>query len=167
MNHFEDLESKLSDLKLNNLPATESTILIKKFFSDLFNKEPRYIIYANRIGKNAYDYVDEESEYLYDLTVIEQETSNIHYPFLKRTVLVLESEWGNLNEILYDFQKLLMSNSKNKVMVFQSYHLEDFEMILNYMKANIEQYEYSKGDYFLCCFINYKNKFKVKHLHLE
>jgi hypothetical protein len=164
MDYINNLEEKLNKLNLNGVSATESSIAIKKLFSSFFNNDEKFTIYANHIGKDWDKYVDEEVEYLYDLTVIVNELSNIEFPFLTKTLLVLESEWGNLKQIVEDFQKLLISNATYKVLVFQQNQIENIDTIFTFLETNIEIYNRSNGTFYLCCFINNENKFRVKVL---
>lgn len=56
-------------------------------------------------------------EWLYDLTLLDYSPET---RILKRTILVLESEWSwDQREIEYDFHKLLLAKADLRVMVFQ------------------------------------------------
>jgi len=75
-----------------------------------------------RIGKllkfsvcaNRSDHSDDH-EWLYDLIWLDADENNL----LLSAPLSMEIEWGSLEDIIYDFEKLLTANSKYKVMVFQ------------------------------------------------
>lgn len=160
------LEKQLNKLAkgLISIKAKDSkwTLGIKKFFAKKFANTGNFI-YASGLPER---HNTENLEYLYDLTILQQNASNnatIKDPFVNKTILVLESEWGNQKEIIYDFQKLLMSNSEYKVMVFQDYKLEDNnkDLVFNYMKENINKYRGINGIFILVCYLYYDGVFEV------
>lgn len=54
---------------------------------------------------------------------------------------------------MYDFQKLLISNSKYKVIVFRC-HSSELNSFFDYMKKNIKSYNSANGKFFLIGYAN-------------
>ncbi len=87
----------------------EWTEILNKEFIALAHSKPNYQIYTKTEGRDW-------GEWLYDITICKIDKTN---EFIQETILVLESEWkSDSNSINEDFQKLLLCNSKYKVMVF-------------------------------------------------
>ena len=168
MLELKKIEEKLSKLSIDVYNRTKITLDIKRLFAEFFckpNTENVYSISANKMGegKEKWDYIDYDQEFMFDLTVVEEEMSGIKGvpPYIIKTILSLESELdGNLKLVIDDFQKLLLSNSEFKVMVFKC-HSNEFEQWTNYMKKNIDKYKNTNGTFFLIGFLNDKNKFNI------
>jgi hypothetical protein len=64
--------------------------------------------------------------------------------------LVAECEWGGEGGIKYDFEKLLISKSQYKLMIFKSDSDKNIDDIINKMKIWINIFrQTSKGDRYL------------------
>jgi hypothetical protein len=61
-------------------------------------------------NKDYFVYPGDDRQWLLDLIWLHKKTGAIH--------LAAESEWGNLGEVLYDFQKLLCVKSPLKIMIY-------------------------------------------------
>lgn len=86
---------------------------------------------------------------------------------LKRLVLALESEWAGKRRVdnnekndkdvygavKYDFQKLVVSNAENKVMIFQE-RGENLDEITKYIEDQINMFPMKKNDTILCVAYN-------------
>lgn len=93
----------------------------------------------------------------------------------KEFPLVVECEWqkrrkgdktkDKLSDIKYDFQKLLLANTKLKVMIFQTTDLDkELEELSQYFDKAIETYESKeKGHFLFIAFCNKKKSFYYKY----
>lgn len=72
---------------------------------------------------------------------------------LRKLVLALESEWGtNVDEILYDFCKLLLVRAELKVLVFYQPNDEKIEEVISRIRNAIDEYQDKQpGDAYLVC----------------
>ncbi len=73
------------------------------------------------------------NEWLYDFTCLKYNLDD----WLKKIVLVAECEWGNWNEIMADFEKLLLARAYVRVMIFdgqQSSPPETVQTFRRYIK---------------------------------
>jgi hypothetical protein len=138
------------------------TVEIKHKFASLF-ESTSFDIYANKIGDDPNCYFSYSQEYLYDLTVFEEKpSSRANINFLVKTILVLESEWsGNFKEVIDDFQKLLVANAINKVLVFKC-HSTELDGYIGFMNQNIKEYIGGSGNYLLISYINDMHKFIIR-----
>ncbi len=128
---------EISDRCGNNTDWTHN--LNKEFITFAHNKD--FKIYSKTQGSNW-------TEWLYDITICKQTGE-----YIDETYLVAESEWSLYDEdIWYDFQKLLLSNSKYKVMIFQQKSTEDQEKMFTDMRKQIESYKTCNGIFILTCF---------------
>lgn len=115
---------------------TESLNILFKKFADNYGCE----IYNKTLNK----------EWLYDITICKQSKGCID-----ETFLVAESEWSIYGEdIWYDFQKLLLSNSKYKVMIFSRKNIDEQEQMVADMKKQVQSYRTCNGIFLFACFIN-------------
>jgi len=139
------------------------TVEIKHKFASLFESTD-FSVYANRIGDDPFRYFSYEQEYLYDLTVFEEkQSSRAGIDFVTRTILVLESEWStSFKSIIDDFQKLLIANALNKVLIFRC-HSTDLENYIGFMEQNIKEYLGGTGNYFLIAYMTDMHKFIVRN----
>lgn len=102
----------------------------------------------------------ENWEYLFDVCFLETGRTGSpgdgyftrDYP-LRKLVLALESEWGtNVNEILYDFCKLLLVRAELKVLVFYQPNEEKIEEVISRIRNAINEYQDKQpGDAYLVC----------------
>jgi len=61
--------------------------------------------------------------------------------------LVCESDWGNIESVKYDFQKLLLARSKYRIMIF-----ECGRVAIQWCKSQIKQFKLTQsGDRYLFC----------------
>ena len=124
----------LKSIGKNNSTWTEN--LNKEFTNFGHNKDLH--VYSKTEGSDWH-------EWLYDVTICKQDGEEI-----LESYLVLESEWKtddvSINE---DFQKLLLSNSKFKVMVFDSR-----KDIIPNMLGQIKKYKNANGIFILACHIS-------------
>ena len=127
---------KKSDGCGSDKPWTKNLNVLFKKFADKHSCE----IYNKTLNK----------EWLYDITICKQSKG-----FITETLLIAESEWSiYVEDIWYDFQKLLLSNSKYKVMIFSRKNIAEQEQMVTDMKKQIESYKSCNGIFLLACFIN-------------
>ena len=103
-----------------------------------------------------------EAEWLYDLVWFESNKNNE----LLDVGLVLESEWNkSFDQVKYDFEKLLLSKSKYKVMVFQNGEkaTEEIFNILERILNNCRLAE-TPERYLLFGYNNQDDSFHIKHI---
>jgi hypothetical protein len=143
----------------NSFNRDKFTLEIKHKFASLF-EETTFEIYANRIGEDPNGYFSYGQEYLYDLTVFEEKPSTRDdIRFVTKTILVLESEWAtNFKCIIDDFQKLLVANAINKVLIFKC-HSTELDGYIGFMNQNIKEYQNGTGNYFLSTYLSDMHKF--------
>lgn len=116
-----------------------------------FSHDKGFAIYSKTRGSNW-------TEWLYDITICKQTKENID-----ETYLVVESEWSIYgDEIWYDFQKLLLCNSKYKAMVFIRKTEEDWKKMIVDMKQQIKLYKTCNGVFILACFVDYNNGYEFE-----
>lgn len=85
-------------------------------------------------------------EWLFDVTGLLYDQEG----YLKRTVLVAESEWGRENEIYGDFEKLLLARADVRVMVFDGSQNPGYRAIFETLATYIARCEHSQaGDSWL------------------
>ena len=104
--------------------------------------------------------------YLFDAIVVETKKFDYKFDYFTRTILTLESELSGttLKDIVDDFQKLLVSNSEYKVMVFKC-HSSEFDEWTKFLKDNINIYYKPKiGIYYLVAYLTDKLKFEILEL---
>lgn len=94
-------------------------------------------------------------EWLYDISWLK--TKDIDgYDVIEKMILAVESEWGIKDEeILEDFQKLLVCNAEMKVFIFQ-----DRKDIINLLKKTVEIFKESNGNFLLAMYDNTQIEFK-------
>lgn len=105
--------------------------------------------------------IEYENEWLYDLVWYKEDNDN----FLSSVPLVMESEWDkSFKAIKYDFEKLLLSKSKYKIMIFQATEPKQ-NTYFQLLEEGIEKFHADNVSetYVLACFdeIPYEFKFKV------
>ncbi len=92
-----------------------------------------------------------DNEWLYDFVWYKVDANE----YLQEVVLVAESEWAlNLNEVKYDFEKLLLANAGLRLMVCEA-KIDKTEEYKQYFKEAIAVYKQGKiGDTFLIAIFN-------------
>jgi hypothetical protein len=162
--NLSDIEVKLDQIIIANanFGREKFTVEIKHKFASLF-EATEFGVYANKIGDDPNSYFSYKQEYMYDLAVFEEKQSPRNdVDFVVRTILALESEWSsNFKGVIDDFQKLLVANAMNKVMVFRC-HSSELEDYTGFMMQNINEYSGGSGKFFLVAFISDQHKFIVK-----
>jgi hypothetical protein len=110
---------KLPDGRRIRTPA------VQKVLRDLADKQD-YLVYPG----------DDGSGWLLDLIWLHRETGAIH--------LATESEWGNQDEVLCDFQKLLCVKSPLKIMVYWAKRsfVSEFEKYMQDFDEHLEGENY-------------------------
>ncbi|MGA9755973.1 MAG: hypothetical protein WBV23_12625 [Desulfobaccales bacterium] len=89
---------------------------------------------------------DEGQEWLYDIVWYQSDNEK----YMTDVPLVAECEWGGEGAIKYDFEKLLISRSPYKLMIFQSDSDKNINDIINKMKIWITNFrQTSKRDRYL------------------
>lgn len=165
------VDTQLAILAENDHHRKDLSKSIKFLFAKLFEQENNYYCYANCIADNDYSIIHGDSEFIFDLIVVEEyprgnsRVPNVH--FIKKTVLALESELdSNLQAVLEDFQKLLVANAMEKVIVFRC-HSSEFSEWIDCLTEHIKMYD-SKNDerYHLIAKINDKQLFMRKTIDL-
>lgn len=110
-------------------------------FINYWKIEKNFSVYCKTKGATG-------KEWLYDITICKQTNEYIDESFL-----VVESEWSIYDEdIWYDFQKLLLSNSHYKVMIFQQKTIEEQEKMFTDMTKQIKSYKKCNGIFILACY---------------
>ncbi len=122
---------------------------VKDLFHDL-GKELGYKVYGNGISPKLKEggYF-KNREWLYDLHWF-TEPENTHY--IPATIpMVLESEWQNKQPgnketrngaVMFDFQKLLVTNAPLRVMVFKIAKKSDIDYLGDYFDLAIRSYQH-------------------------
>jgi hypothetical protein len=102
-------------------------------------------------------------EWLYDITWIEYDRKG-NDGYLIDIPLVLESEWGKYDDIINDFEKLLLARARNKIMVFQMKNSDEINKMFVEFKKIISMFKRSNSsDRYLFAGLNYKeNKFEFE-----
>ncbi len=141
------IESVADDLQANTANDTIWTIKIKKAIAELatpFDYEVRSTVEGTSYG----------SEWLYDLTFLEKDNDRII-----EIPLILESEWSPKYEnIAYDFDKLLQSKAKIKVMVFQQKNVQSVKEVFKKLKYSITSYSKScSAEVYILCGLNWQS----------
>lgn len=135
------------------------TNAVKKVIGEL-GKKHKYRVCCSGLGE------DYDSEWLYDLVWYKYEKSGR----LHSAPVVLESEWNRSHaEIMYDFQKLLVSSSPVKVMVFQSDE-KSYDWLFKEIKSAVKSYNPNTDcTYILACYlyINETNMFKIARVNVS
>lgn len=89
------------------------------------------------------------NEWLYDILWWEQDQNG----YVTDISLVVESEWGSVKDVKDDFQRLLLSRSKYRVMIFQC-----GRNIIEWCKNQVKKFKYTQtGDRYLFCSWEAKN----------
>lgn len=147
------------------------TAEIQRGESDLFwtkHLKSKLIVLGNKLGYitcTAGFLGDAQREWLYDLVWYKNDEKN----YLQEVPLVMESEWGRkLDDIKYDFEKLLMANCEVKLMICQDGG-ETLTSLVNYFESSIKAFKNSSNAciYIIAVFENENYSFYiVKYNHL-
>ena len=106
-----------------------------------------------------------DREWLFDLIWFE----NSPEKHLKRLVLALESEWNrHPDEILYDFEKLLVAHAPLKVMVFQD-NGRNLPELWQMFETSLQTYAQHDADelYLFAAFQETPHAFTVKAVRVQ
>ena len=83
-----------------------------------------------------------------------------------RTIyLIVESEWSkNLEDIKYDFQKLICARSKLRLMIFQGNSTDSIQSTINELMRLVHAFEFSNksDEYMFACWNNQKGSFEFE-----
>ena len=115
------------------------------------NLNNQFIDYAHNEGFSIYSKTQgsDWGEWLYDITICKQTKD-----YINETFLVAESEWNSKEEEIWnDFQKLLLCNSKYKVMIFAQTDEQKRNEMFTHMENQIKLYKNSNGIFLLACYV--------------
>ncbi|SCY84339.1 hypothetical protein [Desulfoluna spongiiphila] len=125
------------------------THAIKQSVADYIRKNDESLSIC--IGDSQIDNKD-CGEWLYDISAVRLTEDNHH---LISVELIIESEWGNVDEIIHDFQKLLQARSQHKVMIFQDTSAPYYSIFVELEKqVALYQDAESGEEYHLLCWKN-------------
>ena len=139
--NIQDIKKVIIDAANKSIHSSSNKIWTKRL-----NKE--FISFAHKNNLKVYCKTKgaDWREWLYDLTICEQNNSSPYN--ITSTKLVMESEWIPKNdEIIEDFQKLLLCNSDYKILVFY----KKSEIIPELIK-HIKSYSNTNGTFLLACY---------------
>lgn len=164
----EQLSATYRDCSAKRNHRTELSIKIKEIFATPYSTLEDVYCYANCIPENDYRIIHADSEFVYDLTVVkESKKSHSECPsinYIERTILCIESELNdNLEDIVADFQKLLLSNADDNIMVFKS-HSVVYEQRISCLLDHLERYHQRVGNYHFIALINDTFEVKLKSI---
>ena len=163
---MDDIKSLVEDLKAAlkkvcdkhragaGLTDTQWTDRIKKEIGAL--AEPRgYDAYA--VG------LPDGGEFLYDLCWLQYDKGG----YLLRAPLILESEWGDVDAIHDDFQKLLLGCTDLRVMIFSARTEKEMRETIEVLRTSVNTFtgNASEADYLLCCWCSETREFEYEHIH--
>jgi hypothetical protein len=110
---FDQIKSELEEMsqraQAEKWPDPQWTIGVKDVIVKI-GKRNGYLTAANQVQS------DEGKEWLYDVVWYQSDKAG----HLTDVPLIAESEWGNSNKVKEDFEKLLVSRSKYRIIVFQT-----------------------------------------------
>lgn len=130
---------KHDNTPLGKWPNSLATHDVKKDVGEVA-KEKGYKVRATEYRQT------EQCEWLYDLTCLKYDKDG----YLEDIPLVMESEWKNKYEIRKDFEKLLVSRAKYRVMILQVKSDEEEKEIIEQLRQYVEKCQCSKkGDRYL------------------
>ncbi len=142
----------------------------------LLGDENRYKVYSHSLSKEFMDkHINEKRnskfvnrEWLYDLLWYTEDSNEGYYP--TDFPLIVESEWEKRRTedkkgdphsgIKYDFQKLLLSNTGLRLMIFQISEEEELNHLSEYFNNAITKYTpLKKGEFLFVAFHDKKKSF--------
>ena len=95
------------------------------------------------------------SEWLYDMCWLAHKEDRV-YDIPISVPFIMESEWSiDPEEVIVDFQKLLICKAKTKLLIFQ-----DNEDLIPYLKRAIKQWDDPEGTYLLARYKNESGEFQ-------
>ena len=103
-----------------------------------------------------------EPEWLFDLLWYKSD-SNSH---ITEIGLVVESEWiMDDDELIYDFEKLLLAKSTNKLFIFQAWGIDEIERITKHLVGHIDAFKakLSPEKYLFAALDTSNKKFEFRH----
>lgn len=166
---------KLLDLKLKELSSKKkgvkrtSTNDLKLLIASLFEGEESIFCYANGIENNDYVLINSDKEFVFDLIVVREEVEEksddfnsifLGIDYITNTLLAMESEFhGGLFNVVEDFQKLLISNADEKILVFRC-HLDDLDKWNQTFLIHLKKYKARNGVFHFICELTNRNEFK-------
>lgn len=153
---FEELSTPIAD----TVSRTKWTRLVLLKVAQL-GCEYGFTPCASRL--KASEVADIESAWLYDFVWYSNCSAERH---LSEVPLVLESEWGNLEAIRYDFEKLLLAKAGLKVMVFEAADHAAIAIIESFLRQGIRRFtKRSDGEtYLFAAFNNDARRFEISQV---
>lgn len=120
-------------------------------------KEHNYYICASSVEPKP-----NHGEWLYDVCWLDWKKKDP--PRLKQVVLAAECEWGNDGDIYDDFEKLVQSRARLRVMIFTKKNEEAVNGMIDDLKACASGFEQRQpgDDYLFCGYDNTKSGFIFK-----
>ena len=144
---FREREQELLQRDLSQWRNTEWTEEMLTTLCKL-GTELDYIVCASGVP-DEYRVVN---EWLYDVTWCNSDISDT-YERLISVPMVAECEWGNWEEIVYDFEKLLVARATVRVMAYSAWHAKDedepAEFINNKLLKHVHTFNGVCGDTYL------------------
>jgi len=131
------------------------TLIIKQALADAGRKR-QYEVYGSQI-KNA-----DGGEWLYDMCWLRYDRRKSHKP-LRSLEMALESEWSrNDDEVLGDFEKLVVSKAKLKVVICDALVEAEVDDVFSWLPKVVGDYEDpgNQDCYLFCVLDRKKNKFR-------
>ncbi len=98
----------------------------------------------------------DHDEWLYDITIIKMLDNEL----VEYIDTVIESEWGDVKDILDDFQKVMQSSARNKIMICQDSKLSAIQ-IVDKLQAQLNAYQdfCPSSEIYVLCFENSNKTF--------
>lgn len=165
------LDAKLAGLasRFQTYDRSSFTWEVKILFAQLFESEENCYRYANAIDDPTYKLIDGDNEFMFDLVVLREEKHNgglIDEDYIIDTILALETELDDsFHSVVVDFQKLLLSNADEKVIIFKC-HSDEFAERCDYLKLCTSKYRKSQGIFHLVARLNDTSEIKRETFQL-
>lgn len=162
MNHNTEAYDEIEERIVNQLRSTAADLAredntdtrqwTRAFKTILYKLASEFGLHATAGGIK--EETDSLTEWLYDMIWYEADCHSdvdiISIP------LIMESEFGNLHDVQYDFAKLIQARAYHKLMIFQEKTEKDINPIKQSLKEMIEKSKLSQiGDRYL--FAGYNN----------
>ena len=164
------LDAKLKEVEIEfkQYDRRLFTKRIKTLFADIYKEEENCYRYANGINDGTYTFIDGDHEFLFDLVILREEkneTGIIEVDFITDTLLALETELNDsLTAVTEDFQKLLLSDADEKVMVFKC-HSDKFKEWCSFLQLCKTKYIKANGKFHLVARMNESGE--IKRIELD
>lgn len=158
---------ELYKCKIHLNKRSEATKMLNNIVSQI-SAQYHYNVWAHHLTEKVNNKCHlKNKEWLYDLVCYKYK-EGVHYS-LNDTILVMESEWGGKSrnkdgdlygEVKFDFQKLLLSNSSIKLLVFCTHGPHELiNQLYEYFQERINEYnQIDKNSIFV--FVRYSNSWK-------